>query len=202
MTARSRCVIVMTVGRSGSSATSGMLHKLGCPMTLRSWQAPLRPSNNPYGTYEDEVFQRQLRRIRCGKDPLESLRGFIRERAVRPLWGFKAPIFTDVADRAIAMFGLEEVATQVVVARRPREECLWSYRGAYGQPTRAGWHWYRRRMRRLLLFLANYPGPTLDCWWPETLRDPLGQARRLADFIGVEDEALIREAAGHIRRTD
>ena len=88
--AESRCVIVATCGRSGSSLLSGILDRLGVQMANQF--VPPHPAN-PKGYYEDQAFHELLSGKRqC--DFAKLFQSVVDIRcATRPLWGVKAPRF-------------------------------------------------------------------------------------------------------------
>ena len=192
----SRCVVVLGTGRSGTSATAGMLHRLGVAMGEPFVAAD---ENNPYGTFEDARLMALTRRVIGGKEAVEAFRPVFTALAEQPLWGFKIPAFVEIAHQALPL--LQAVCdASIVTATRPREACVASYMRAYGVEHHQAARWYRRRYRALLQILTTWIGPTLSMRWQVTKTAPMLQAVRLAKFVGLDDdEDAIRRAREHIR---
>ena len=83
----STCIIVLSIGRSGSSDVAGMLNKLGVDMGAKFLDGD---RNNPLGTFEDIAFVNLNRAILTGKAEVSELTHMIRDE---PLWGIKDPQF-------------------------------------------------------------------------------------------------------------
>ena len=93
----SRCILILTPGRSGSSLLSGILHKLGVHMYF---QPVTHPKGNPTGFHEDLAFQRMVEE---GRLTQANIQEYINIRSTtRPLWGLKAPGLLNKLDVAFA----------------------------------------------------------------------------------------------------
>jgi hypothetical protein len=196
----SRCICVLGTGRSGTSATAGVLHKLGVPMGEPFVGAD---GNNPWGTFEDARLMTLTRWVIAGTDPVEAFKPIWQALSEQPLWGFKIPPFVKIAHQALPL--LQELAeVRLVIAVRPREACIASYRRAYGVGRDQAKFWFEERYRMLGMLSLRLEVPTLYLWWPRTLREPMGAAQRLAyhAFEGMNRPGwdVIQEAAGHIRQ--
>jgi hypothetical protein len=198
----SRCICVLGTGRSGTSATAGMLHKLGVPMGEPFVGAD---GNNPWGTFEDARLMALTRRVVAGREPVEAFRPVFAALAEQPLWGFKIPAFVEIASEALPLLQLVCDEVRLVTATRPREACIASYQRAYGAEYHQARRWYDERYSALMRVLAAWDGPVLDVWWAVTRVDPMLQACRLARFAfgagdGFPPREVVQEAAGHIRQ--
>jgi len=81
-----RCVLVLGIGCSGTSATAGALHKLGCPMG-RAGHLTHRP--NGMGYYEDKCFYGQFTHAEDDAATRTRFRLLFKKHRTEPLWGWK-----------------------------------------------------------------------------------------------------------------
>lgn len=78
-----RCVLVLGVGCSGTSATAGALHHLGCPMGRESHLSH-RPEH-----YEDRCFYEQFHATQDDVQHRTHYRLLFKRHRIEPIWGFK-----------------------------------------------------------------------------------------------------------------
>lgn len=88
-----RAIIVLCVGRCGSSLVSGILHRLNITMAVRLDGCGLA---NPKGYYEDVVLRNLNESVIRNKKPNVSatFREYIEQRRQKTLWGIKDPRLT------------------------------------------------------------------------------------------------------------
>jgi hypothetical protein len=197
-----RCVLVLGVGRSGTSAAAGCLHHLGVNMGERLIEAS---RSNAYGTFEDAAMYEATRRVLAGSvEAGEVYPSLIAERReANRLWGVKHPALISVLEHILLLLG----DVRVVVAERPRAECINSYMRAYHLGRAAAEKFYTRAFEELpeaLALLEEKAIPTMRVPFHVLLEDPDVQVRRMVAFAfeGMEPpgEDEIEEAIATIDR--
>lgn len=83
----SKCVLVVGIGCSGTSALAGVVHKLGCPMGRHGHLTYHSVSNHPL--FEDRCTYGLFTNPRPYGDWVDAFHDFIIKHQRRPLWGFK-----------------------------------------------------------------------------------------------------------------
>lgn len=177
-----RCVLVMGTGRSGTSAVAGVLHRLGCCMG-RKFVAADR--NNQWGTYEDKEFFDLTRKVTTGQASPAEYKALIVARNQQPTWGIKDPGLVGVAQLLTPM--LDDV--RVVVARRPRHECIDSYMRAYRGGRLEAEQRYETAIIRLAARILEFEEagiPVLGVNFRDLLADPLQEVSDIAHFAFEE----------------
>lgn len=81
-----RCVIVLGVGCSGTSAVAGVLHHLGCPMGLAG-HLVMRPEGVSY--FEDKCFYGQFHEASDNAFYRARFRLLWKRHRIEPIWGWK-----------------------------------------------------------------------------------------------------------------
>jgi len=189
-----RCILVLGVGRSGTSIIAGMLSKLGVSMGASFVPAN---RNNPFGTFEDREWFNYTRDVLRGAEP--EYGPLIEARNGSALWGVKDPALARVAQYVIPH--LDDV--RVVLATRPRDECVLSFARAYGRTMYESVGWWTGANEQLQARLAEYTGPLLTIEYDKLLADPGDIAGQLAAFVFEKMDApppeKIALAAAHVR---
>lgn len=191
-----RCILILTMGRSGSSAVAGMLHHLGV------WMGDdFTPTdrNNRYGTFENKEFYLKTKQVMEGIYEPIAFHSMIPDKH---LWGFKTPDMLHIFHQAKRYLG----DLRVVVVKRNRTDTIDSAMRAYpdlGQIRAIGWHDSHKKM--LDEQTARYKGPLLNVWWEQVRDEPFLMARAMADFVTMGLDYIIpavniRKAAEHVRR--
>ena len=188
----SKCILVLSVGRSGSSAVAGMLHHLGVFMG-----DVFEPSdgNNIYGTFEHLAFVNLNRAVITGQANEDEYRAMDRKL---PLWGIKDPQLCLTAHLLIPH--IENI--HIIVVRRNPDKAVDSYNRAYLSGIDYARAWYDRTNDYLENQLEQFDGPVLNIWWDDVTQNSTEMARKMADFIGVSDEEKILSAASHIQKPE
>lgn len=189
----SRCVVVLCLPRTGSSALAGALERLGVPMGRDTW----RDGMNPRGYYEDRRWHRLHTYVTGVRYDVKTPKGLAErhrkayEKLVvglnrQPVWGFKDPrtcmVFPHIADL------LED--TRVVVVTRDREETALSLKRhserAYGGQFRMDEEHALAKVDEwqaaLDWSLEWWDGPTLEVQYRGLLDDTEATVRALAEF--------------------
>lgn len=97
----SRVIIVLTTGRSGSSAVAGALHNLDVHMSDREHTAGFGHKNHRGGHWEDLRWHRLGLEIVDGGHPyrptvaqMQTYQSLVEERSTKRIWGVKTPTFS------------------------------------------------------------------------------------------------------------
>lgn len=178
----SRCILVLGVARSGTSAVAGALHHLGVHMLDIEKASTQQVSPNPRGTFEDENFltlglQLQKNGFSASETIKKSYLELIaRRRQQYALWGFKDPR---------SMFALEHFLeylgdSRAVLVRRNAEATRRSLR-QWGPAVQAPPFWLQATayQRAILMF----PGLRLTVDYEALVADPEGEIDRLGMFV-------------------
>lgn len=193
------CVLVLSVGRSGSSATAGMLSCLGVDMGVKFLDSD---RNNTEGTFEDLAFVNLNRAILTGQAETTEFAGMVRDR---PLWGVKDPQFCLTVGHFLPYLEEAGVDVRVIVVKRDPEKTIESYNRAYLSGRIAAEKWYNLTVDALEKNLSAFHGPLLELQWKDILADPYKAANELAAFIGVlgiHDNLHVDKAAEHIQKKE
>lgn len=187
------CILVLSVGRSGSSATAGMLHCLGVDMGVKFLEGD---KNNLEGTYEDLAFVNLNRAILTEQASISEYAGMVRNK---PLWGVKDPQLCLTIGHFMPYLLAAGIDVRIVHVKRNPEDAIASYNKSYYSGTKTAKGWYEATSRALALNLERFDGPVLEMDFEYILDDPIREAERLAHFVDIDDPKLIRAAANHIR---
>lgn len=186
--------MVLTIGRSGSSATAGMLHKMGVNMG-----GPFNPvdANNKYGTFEDAAWFRTTRQILYKGGHVEDYKPLMPSL---PLWGRKDPGMVHTFLDAAHLFD----DLRVVVVRRNQAAVVDSLQRAYKWIYPVAQSFYDVNARKLDECLNCWHGRRCYVSYERILQRPLDIAQELAEFvadgldISISADQVIA-AAEHIR---
>lgn len=197
-------VLVLGPPRSGTSATAGILHRLGFFMGQRL--LPAAPMN-PLGFYQDEDFDLLFRDLpewvpaypfEMPRSIREGVRRLVAERckAGEP-WGAKfrlaSWVIDDVADECLsAGFDLN-----VVLTDRPESESIASL-GHYSDSPHDPDPTTVVRRCRLAATSVALARPTHTVSFRDLLADPAAVVASLASFLGVPST---RAAVEHVNRS-
>jgi len=132
---QSRCIVVLSVPRSGSSCVAGLLHRLGVDMGTGHLQPP--DALNPRGYYEDCRWKRinnaivgrryEVKEIaRIGEPYTRQYQALIQQRSKLPVWGFKDPRACFILQHIIPLLKVAHVETRIVAVERDRSAVLMS----------------------------------------------------------------------------
>ena len=188
------CVLVLSVGRSGSSATAGMHSCLGVDMGVKFQDSD---RNNTEGTFEDLAFVNLNRAILTGQAEITEFAGMVRNK---PLWGVKDPQFCLTVGHFLPYLEQAGVDVRVVVVRRDREKAIESYNRAYLSGRIAAEKWYDLTVDALEKNLAAFNGRILDLQWEEILENPANAAWKLATLVGINaQDPRVELATRHIQ---
>lgn len=195
-----RCVLVVGVGRSGTSATAGCLHRLGVNMGR-----DLNPADrtNQHGTFEDRELFDATQKVRTEGGGPEIYGPLIAERrATNRIWGIKDPTIVHTIEDILSLLG----DVRVVVVERPRARCVNSYMKAYYSGRQAAESFYDeafQKLEEMLGVLEEKSIPIMRVQFRHLLEDPGEQVGRLVTFAfeGMElpSEDAIREAVDSIK---
>lgn len=162
-----RCIAVLTVGRSGSSAVAGVLDKLGVVMAHKYMGAN---DANPRGFYEDVPLNRMLH------TPLkeEQLYKYFAKRRRDGLWGMKDPALVYKLPRLFRFLG----DVRIVVVKRDVEEIVASCKRVWSKANRAEID----RKAQLIENLVRWRTHT-TVWYNELIDDTERVVTELRDFV-------------------
>lgn len=187
-TNRSRCIIVLSLPRSGSSLVAGCLHRLGVDMGEGHLQHA--DKSNPTGYYEDMRWH-QINKFLAGSRytaqrvwtlPVRQraeYEALAAECAKKPLWGAKAPRFAHVFQHVWPIIA-KVAEIRVVVVNRDRSAVISSLmqhsRTAYGGALVMS----RAKAAQLLVKwnaalvsgLEGFDGPVLEVGYEALMSDP------------------------------
>ena len=194
----SRCIMVLSTLRSGSSCVAGALHRLGVDMGEGHFQPA--DKNNQAGYYEDLRWSAVTKRITGGRFYHDSfMPAEIRDedaaeyndlarqaRAEHGIWGIKSPRMALVAHWIWPY--LEDC--RIVVVHRPREQSVASLmrHSAIGYPPQysltigAAAEIIDRHLSAVEQRLTEFRGPVLHVSYNALLERPADQLVRLVDF--------------------
>lgn len=191
----SRCILVMGVPRSGTSAVAGVLHHLGVNMG----EGHLQPGNewNPRGYYEDLRWQKANKRITgqrygtnqppaIGDSLLEQYERLIVACEQSPLWGIKDPRLCFTAS---FFWPLLDDPRMVVVHRAPSAsiESLMAhsqgnYEGQYAMTKEEAAAIQDEWQQALTDTLFGFSGPKTLVHYEELIDYPRRIVKHLAEF--------------------
>lgn len=171
-----RCIMVLGVGRSGTSAVAGALHKLGVNM---GDSFVITDHTNPHGTFEDEEVFNLTRQILKGDARPDDYRPLVSARDEKALWGLKDPALAHVAHY---IWPLAASDMRVIVVRRPRPHCVNSFMRAYMSGRYKAEEWYDQTSAALAARLMEFAGPVLHVDFDVLRADREPQVRRLMHF--------------------
>ena len=187
----SRCIMVIGVPRSGTSATAGVLHRAGVPMERLSMG---RNAINPRGYFEDLAWKRANARLAGQRyhlivpdsvppEAVERYRVLAGEYQTARLWGMKDPRLCVTARYIWPL--LDQV--RIVAVRRDADtvvKSIMSQSRILKQPVGEA------TARSLITRWVGLMDETLDLWGGEVMEmqyedlvaDPLRHAGRLCEF--------------------
>ena len=194
----SRCIMVLSALRSGSSCVAGALHRLGVDMGEGHFQPA--DKNNQAGYHEDLRWSAVTKRITGGRyyhdsfmpaeipeDAAAEYSELARQRrAEHGIWGIKSPRMALVAHWIWPY--LEDC--RIVVVHRLREQSIASLQrhSALGYPAQysltkgAAEEIIDRHLVAVEQRLTEFWGPVLHVSYNALLEEPVEQIVRLADF--------------------
>jgi len=192
-----RCIFVIGTGRSGTSAVANVLHHLGVFMGAKL-SAP-GPTNR-WGNYEDREFYEFNRAMAHGgtlekgqplkvgtwegraitiPEGIERFKSFQAARSSYPIWGVKDPGLCYTLPVLAPL--IEDL--RVIVARRPAEESIASYRRAYGASAREASEWYYDVRKALDANLLQFRGPLMEVQFRDLLTDTKVVVNSIVEFV-------------------
>jgi len=123
----SRVILVVGVGRSGTSAVAGIMHRLGVFMGDSFVSAS---DQNKYGTFEDKEFFELNRLVIDQAKPVGVLQEFVSKRSEEhpDIWGLKDPALV----HTIGVLGIDKDDLRVIVCGRNKNSNIRSLMRAYG----------------------------------------------------------------------
>lgn len=178
-----RCIVVLTIGRSGSSLVSGILHRLGVAMCIKESQEQAKKGDeaNPKGYYEDFSLMPINQSVIAGKkvNKPETFQEYINARRNEEgqLWGMKDPRFATTFPSIQPLLGDH----RFVVAERKREEVLQSFR-KYSRCI-GDIEYIESQAAKIEDILADDLIPRIRIQYDLLIKDPKPVVRRLCDFI-------------------
>lgn len=200
----SRVIIVLGVGRSGTSVVGGILHKLGVDMG--SAFVGSTPSNR-YGTFEEiEFFEFNRAHISnrlgdgfdCGRWAQEYI---ARRSDSHAIWGLKDPSVLHTLPILLSNLGSD---VRIVVAERDKLATISSFMFAYHVKQNVAHEWYASQRDSIDKFIGEWAGPILYVDY-DGIIDPssrMGEIERVSDFvfenIGRPPETSILRAYDHV----
>lgn len=207
----SRCLMVLSVPRAGSSCVAGVLHRLGIDMG----QGHFQPNDwaNPRGYYEDLRWRLATQHVtgrgyslraanlqRVGKAQRQRWRALARGDAHKLLWGMKDPWLAFVGRFVWPILEHEGVQVRLVVVTRARAASVASvqrhldrtYKGKGNAPHIVD-TWQAGLDRQIAAWAGR--GPSLLLPYADLVREPRTKAQYLADFAY---EGLGRPPAGAV----
>lgn len=194
-----RCIIVLGLPRSGTSAVAGTLHRLGVDMG----NGYLQPQDalNERGYYEDLRWQRINKYIagsqyhaiwpnEANGDATQAYRVLIEICNHKPLWGFKGPRVCFTLHYITPLLSEAGIDTHVVVVHRDFNAVVASMARhstiAYGGAMRMSNSRARVLLNKWRAAFAWQVGrldvPTVNIGYEDLMSDPHGEALRLAAF--------------------
>lgn len=194
------CILVISEGRSGSSAVSGILHHLGVFMGKSFIEAD---AGNIWGYWEDADFHKVCMSVwdtlqhsfvsEKDKKGLTEWRGEMmklieeRKKLNRP-WGFKNPRVANAPEFFLSCFKNPKIIRCV----RNEENAVKSFVKAYSTELNEekARYWYSFRKKNLDEALKNRE--YLEIKFENITKDKEGTAKKIADFVGlpVNQEAI------------
>ena len=204
----SRCIIVLGIPRSGTSAVAGTLHRMGVDMGDGHFQ-PV-DALNARGYYEDLRWQRIHKALagiqyttRFSYDIPQlykkAYRNLVGELSHQKLWGFKTPRACFTLHHVTPLLEEAGVEMRLVVVRRDFSASVGSIMRhsqiAYGgrlamraeEATALMTHWNAA----LTLQVQNFDGPIYEVNFESFLEYPLSTAEDLAQFCGVHGADIL-----------
>lgn len=200
----SRCIVVLSPPRCGSSAVAGVLHRLGV------WMGDeLQPPDvlNKRGYYEDRLWQRinkSIVGVRYDVQELEAINGTTTTAYQQviahydnqyAIWGFKDPRACFTLQFIWPLLKEAGVDTRVIVVQREFEAAVRSLKNhseigyggqfvmTYEEAENRQTIWHDAASRRLADYHATWnEGASLRVHFEDLLADPQAEIQRLADF--------------------
>lgn len=197
-----KTVVVLGVGRSGTSLISGILHILGIDMGCTPGEGSRR---NPTGGYEDRAVKQLIKKILSSvakddydaywnppsQEKMASLKGkfdsdikhFISIKSKdKNLWGWKFP--QTILLTELFLPHLEN--PYFVVVTRNQEGNLRSILNTTDVTPSHALKIYNLHNQSIVDFLNAHPSlPRIFVTFEGILKNPIGEAERLADFLDV-----------------
>lgn len=177
-----RCIVILTVGRSGSSLVGGILHRLGVVMSHKV--DDLQQENNgdkanPKGYYEDTRLLHINRAVIAGKraNTPETFQKYIADRRKNKLWGMKDPRFATVFPSIRPLLG----DYRFVVAERKKEEVIKSFH-TYSRSV-GDVKYIEAQQTKIENILNNDPAPRMRIQYDLLIKQPVSIIESLCDFV-------------------
>jgi hypothetical protein len=176
----SRCILVLGVHGSGTSAVAGVLHRLGVSLGDRL-VGPTR--HNPRGHYEDADFRVLLYSYRSDRSLLPTILAFLETRFERrALWGLKEPAILE----AINDLGgyLATRTYRIIATDRDPLACVRSYLWKWPLAKPADVVQLHDELRaRRESFLQRHRPPTLWARYNDLTARPAVGVRSIVEFV-------------------
>lgn len=180
----SRCVLIATYGRCGSSVFSSMLEALGIKMQYRATQIDRRA--NPGGYFEDLAFRKALQHP-CDVQQLQLLIDLRNDS--RGIWGVKAPTLVDRWDIIKKLTWPTD--TRVISLTRDRTDISHSL-------SRCGWRdgkWMDDRIRSHSQMVEECTWPVLPLTFNELVQSTAKAIDDVCEFLSINPGFETKEAA-------
>lgn len=187
--------IIVSVGRSGSSALAGMMYYLGMHMGDNFVPAD---RNNPGGHWEDKNFKElNLAFIKehISEDEFLDKAGVrINKNATEHyFWGFKVPSTAQILDKY-----MEISDPKLIWCKRPKKEVIDSMKRAYGWDKEQAEFLYNERMEGIKKHFKN---KDLAIDHKEIMTNPESVVEKLIEFTGISPLPEQKERAiSHITK--
>ncbi len=190
----SRCVLVLGVHGSGTSAVAGVLHELGVMMGERLVPAA---HTSPKGHFEDSEFRHLLYAYRDNESVLGDMKTFLEDRFARfPLWGLKEPAINE-AVKALAPT-LSKHDYRVIAIDRDKFACARSYNAKWRKDDiKHAIDYHKQLRRRQRRFLEHCKPPVLKIKYNALTDDVQGHVKSIVAFAF---EGLAAPSAERIER--
>ena len=190
----SRCILVLGVHGSGTSAVAGVLHELGVMMGERLVPAA---HTSPKGHFEDLEFRRLLYAYRDNESVLGEIQTFLEDRFARfPLWGLKEPAINE-AVKALAPT-LSKHDYRVIATDRDKIACARSYKAKWQKDNiKHALDYHKQLRRRQRRFLEQYKPPVLKIKYNALTDDVEAHVKSIVAFVF---EGLAAPSAQRIER--
>lgn len=177
----SRCIVVLSIGRSGSSALSGMLHELGVDMGEEFVPASYK---NPWGTYEELELYKLNRRVFSGEAKPSEYAGYVEQRQptyeepASGIWGVKDPALCHTLHYLLPY--LDDV--RIIALTRNSEDAIQSFNRVELMGINAARTWCAELTTLFDEQLKNFDGPILELTWEGIKNDPARVVEGLTTF--------------------
>ncbi len=198
--ARTRCIIVLGVPRSGTSTVAGTLHRLGVNMGAGHLQRADRLNSRGY--YEDMRWQRVNKAIAGSRyttkyldeiadHHLDEYRAVIAKCNTRPLWGVKSPRVCFTLHHILPLLAEAGIESRMVIVKRDMAAVIASikrhseiaYSGRLRLTAEEATSLMQSWQGAFDAQIANFVGPTHIINYEEMLREPYLETIALTEFV-------------------